>query len=106
MARGMDRDMARAKTLAARGARHNSDAHHKCAWRCVLGGERAAKLARRVGAPLRAVAGAPVAGAPPVARAAQRAGMDSLSTTLSRFRAVQEATAHNNAAIDLLHVGR
>ena len=41
-----------------------------------------------------------------VARAAQRAGMDSLSTTLSRFRAVQEATAHNNAAIDLLHVGR
>ena len=32
--------------------------------------------------------------------------MDSLSTTLSRFRAVQEATAHNNAAIDLLHVGR
>ena len=44
--------------------------------------------------------------APTAARAAQRAGMDSLSTTLSRFRAVQEATAHNNAAIDLLHVGR
>ena len=32
--------------------------------------------------------------------------MDAMSSTLSRFRAVQEATAHNNAAIDLLHVGR
>ena len=42
------------ETRAARGARHNSDAHHKCAGRCVLGRERAAKLARRVGAPLRA----------------------------------------------------
>ena len=33
-------------------------------------------------------------------------GMDAMSSTLSRFRAVQEATAYNNAAIDLLHVGR
>ena len=55
---------------------------------------------------LRAVLARPCERRDGPARAAQRAGMDSLSTTLSRFRAVQEATAHNNAAIELLHVGR
>ena len=39
-------------------------------------------------------------------RAPSARRMDAMSATLSRFRAVQEATAHNNAAIDLLHVGR
>ena len=39
-------------------------------------------------------------------RAPSARRMEAMSATLSRFRAVQEATAYNNAAIDLLHVGR